>query len=416
MLNIKRQILIGLLNQHHGLTSKELATQLQVTQRTIRNNIAQINQNFKQDIIGYQKPYFKINDPKTVIDYMTKRQKEDHYPNYTGDRPFLVYLNLYQNSWVKIADLMEQLHVGRNEIEKALKSLKQQIPAELMLVTTKYGVYLAGDLLWQNYFLATLAVKRISRLVSNQYLRLIFQDDFNKQAFKQYLNALALKVKTKQQIALNDKSLYILTIMHFLAAKNPALLAATNVLQAEYILNSNNFILHLPDSQKALYEQLLELHPDHQYYLKQGLGNLAQHLLLAQTKTKYFHLDVQKTTIDGITIAYTKQDELFIQHLQKLQDKVLRQSIVLYDPDSLVLSHYQDQLMPLAKIFPELAVKTTNNLFELDQLLHVKQTKIIFTAKQERISLPDQKYQIHYVHLDEDTKLAIIRLLLNGTH
>lgn len=416
MLNIKRQILIGLLNQHHGLTSKELATQLQVTQRTIRNNIEQINQNFKQDVIGYQKPYFKINDPKTVIDYMTKRQKEDHYPNYTGDRPFLVYLNLYQNSWVKIADLMEQLHVGRNEIEKALKSLKRQMPAELMLITTKYGVYLAGDLLWQNYFLATLAVKRISRLVSNQYLRLIFHDNFKQTDFKNYLNALALKVKTKQQIALNDKSLYILTIMHFLAAKDSALLAATNALQAEYILYSNNFILHLPDSQRALYEQLLELHPDHQYYLQQGLGNLAQHLLLAQTKTKYFHLNVQKTTIDGITIAYTKQDELFMQHLQTLQDKVLRQSIVIYDPDSLVLSHYQDQLMPLAKIFPELAVKTTNNLFELDQLLHVKQTDIIFTAKQERISLPDQKYQINYVHLDENTKLTIIHLLLKGTH
>ena len=134
MLNLKRQILIGLLNQHDGLTSKELAMQFQVTQRTIRNNIEQINQNFKQDVIGYQKPYFKINNPKIVIDYMTKRQKEDHYPNYTGDRPFLVYLNLYQNSWVKIADLMEQLHVGRNEIEKTLKNLKRRLFSRRFIV------------------------------------------------------------------------------------------------------------------------------------------------------------------------------------------------------------------------------------------------------------------------------------------
>lgn len=39
MLNIKRQILIALLNQKKGLRSSDLAQQLDVTPRTIRNNI-----------------------------------------------------------------------------------------------------------------------------------------------------------------------------------------------------------------------------------------------------------------------------------------------------------------------------------------------------------------------------------------
>ena len=416
MLNIKREILMGLLNEHDGLTSKELATQLQVTQRTIRNNIKQINETFKEDVIAYQKPHFKLQNAQKVTDYIAQRQREDHYPNYTGDRPFLVYLALYQNNWVKIDTLMEQLHIGRNEVEKTIKNLKQNMPEQLAIVATKHGVYLTGDLIWQNYFLGTLAVKRISRLVSNQYLRLIFQDDFDKQAFRQYLDTLALKAKRELQVSLSDKTLYILAIMHFLAVDNEQLLLATNLFQKEFMLFSNSVILQLPESQIALQQQLLELHPYHRRYLYQGLGNLAHHLKLAQSDPNYFKLKILKSKIDGMTIKYTKQDQKFIKHLQELQDTVLQKRIVIYDPDSIVLSHYQDQLAPIAHLFSELDIKATNNLFELDQLLHLPDEEIIFTAKQERISLPDQKYNIHFVRLDEHAKLAIIRLLLNGTH
>ena len=53
MLNIKRQILIALLNQKKGLRSSDLAQQLDVTPRTIRNNITELNRSLQGKVIGY---------------------------------------------------------------------------------------------------------------------------------------------------------------------------------------------------------------------------------------------------------------------------------------------------------------------------------------------------------------------------
>ncbi|MCO6547809.1 MAG: HTH domain-containing protein [Gilliamella sp.] len=57
MLNIKRQILIALLNQKKGLRSSDLAQQLDVTPRTIRNNITELNRSLQGKVIGYRRTF-----------------------------------------------------------------------------------------------------------------------------------------------------------------------------------------------------------------------------------------------------------------------------------------------------------------------------------------------------------------------
>lgn len=183
MLNVKRQILLNLVMQDK-ITSHDLAQLLQVTPKTIRNNIKQLNEIFTTPIISYQKPYFYLQDKKRVVNYIATKSKEAHYPNYPEDRLFLIYLALYQQKLVKVDALMTQLLVVRNEIEKGIKDLKQVLPSSVKIIATKRGLYLAGDLVWQNYCLAKLATKRINRLISNQYLRLIFDNNFETEQFK----------------------------------------------------------------------------------------------------------------------------------------------------------------------------------------------------------------------------------------
>lgn len=415
MLNIRRQILMALLNERTGLRSSELAKQVGVTQRTIRNNIEQINRNFGEMVVAYNKPCFYITDTTKVIKYVESKQYVNHYPEYTGDRPFLVYWELYQQRCVKLDALIDKLHVGRNEIERTIRHLKPILAPNLALVATKQGVALKGDQIWQDYYLAKLAVGRISRLVVNQYLRLIFGDNFNKDNFLNYLQNLDLQVSQQAGLKLNDASLYILTIMHFLGSKHEQVKNEFEDFQTEFILYSDNTILNLPHSQYALYQQLLELHSHHKRYLYNGLGNLDNHLKLASMHSKYFKLTTKKATIDNVVIDCTSQDDDFIAHLQYLADERLKHRIVIYHPDIKVLSHYQDQLLPIAHLFSDLDIQATTNLFELDELLHLPNEQIILTAEKERLSLTDQPYDIHFVKLNDETKFEIIRLLLKGT-
>ena len=419
MLNIKRQILLALLNQTYGLRSVDLASQLNVTQRTIRNNIKQINHNFKQQVIVYQKPYFKLIKPQHVINYITVKQVEPHYPNYTGDRPFLAFFTLYKHNWTKIDTLAAALHVGRNETEKTVKKLRQLLPKQIQLIASKKGIYLAGDSVWQNYMLAFLAVKRISRLVRNQYLNLIFGIDFNLSEFKRYLSKLDKHIQQTMNFAANDRALYILTIMHFLAVGNSLLLQATAAFQNEYLLANNNLILKIPATKLKIQpslQKLFKLHPHHEQYLFHGIGNLINHMILAQQPRQYFDATIKQIKLNGLTIKYTELDEAFITHIKQLAGPVIRKQIVIYDPDISCVSYYQDQLQPLSNLFSDLDIQVTTNLFMLNQLLHKDHQETLFLAKRERISLADQDFNIHFIKLDTQAKFEILQFLLKSTN
>ena len=413
MLNIKRQILLNLVMQDK-ITSHDLAQLLQVTPKTIRNNIKQLNDIFTTPIISYQKPYFYLQDKKRVVNYIATKSKEAHYPNYPEDRLFLIYLALYQQKLVKVDALMTQLLVGRNEIEKGIKDLKQFLPSSVKIIATKRGLYLAGDLVWQNYCLAKLATKRINRLISNQYLRLIFDDNFETEQFKYFLIHLDMQIKKQYGLAINDYNLYILTIMHFLAADDQLLTEATNNFQNEYILYNNNQILKLTQDGEKLYHNLCKVLPNESSYLYQASGNIVNHLKILQRKQTYFHLHSKAATIKGLLVKYTEQDKEFLTHLKTSSNSTIPIRIVIYDPNIKQLAYYQDQLLPLTYLFSNTELVTTTNLFDLDQLLHVANEQVIFVAKKARISLADEQYHIQFVSLGANSKLTIINSLLKN--
>lgn len=413
MLNIKRQILLNLVMQDK-ITSHDLAQLLQVTPKTIRNNIKQLNDIFTTPIISYQKPYFYLQDKKRVVNYIATKSREAHYPNYPEDRLFLIYLALYQQKLVKVDILMAQLLVGRTEIEKGIKELKQVLPDSAKIIATKRGLYLAGDLVWQNYCLAKLATKRINRLISNQYLRLIFGDNFETEQFKYFLIHLDMQIKKQYGLAINDYNLYILTIMHFLAADDQLLTEATNNFQNEYILYNNNQILKLTQDGEKLYHNLCKILPNESSYLYQASGNIVNHLKILQRNQTYFHLHSKAATIKGLLVKYTEQDNEFLTHLKTSSNSTIPVRIVIYDPNIKQLAYYQDQLLPLTCLFSNTELVTTTNLFDLDQLLHVANEQVIFVAKKARISLADEQYHIQFVSLGANSKLTIINSLLKN--
>lgn len=413
MLNVKRQILLNLVMQDK-ITSHDLAQLLQVTPKTIRNNIKQLNDMFTTPIISYQKPYFYLQDKKRVVNYIATKSKEAHYPNYPEDRLFLIYLALYQQKIVKVDILMAQLLVGRTEIEKGIKELKQVLPDYVKIIATKRGLYLTGDLVWQNYCLAKLATKRINRLISNQYLRLIFDDNFETEQFKYFLIHLDMQIKKQYGLAINDYNLYILTIMHFLAADDQLLAEATNNFQNEYILYNNNQILKLTQDGKKLYHNLCKILPNESSYLYQASGNIVNHLKILQRNQTYFHLHSKAATIKGLLVKYTEQDNEFLTHLKTSSNSTIPVRIVIYDPNIKQLAYYQDQLLPLTYLFSNTELVTTTNLFDLDQLLHVANEQVIFVAKKARISLADEQYHIQFVSLGANSKLTIINSLLKN--
>ena len=413
MLNSKRQILLNLVMQDK-ITSHDLAQLLQVTPKTIRNNIKQLNDIFTTPIISYQKPYFYLQDKKRVVNYIATKSREAHYPNYPEDRLFLIYLALYQQKLVKVDILMAQLLVGRTEIEKGIKELKQVLPDSVKIIATKRGLYLAGDLVWQNYCLAKLATKRINRLISNQYLRLIFGDNFETEQFKYFLIHLDMQIKKQYGLAINDYNLYILTIMHFLAADDQLLTEATNNFQNEYILYNNNQILKLTQDGEKLYHNLCKILPNESSYLYQASGNIVNHLKILQRNQTYFHLHSKAATIKGLLIKYTEQDNEFLTHLKTSSNSTIPVRIVIYDPNIKQLAYYQDQLLPLTCLFSNTELVTTTNLFDLDQLLHVANEQVIFVAKKARISLADEQYHIQFVSLGANSKLTIINSLLKN--
>lgn len=417
MINIKRQILLVLLiNKENGCTSNDMAHQLKVTPRTIRNNINQINKLFVSPIINYQKPNFYLNDTQKVIDYITHKQKLVHYPDYPYDRIFLIYFYLYNNGLVKIDELINYMHVSKNEIEKAIKQLRDKLPTKVCLTATNRGLYLKGDKIWQNYALANLATERISRLVVNQYLNLIFDNQLNIDTFTSHLSDLNKQIQSKYQCALNDRGLYILSIMHYLANGNQDLLTQLQQFQDEFVLANNNHILKLNTASKKLYQLLLIKYPHHASYLYQVAGNIENHLILSQKHPKYFIFKIKVATISGLLIKITKQDQEYFTYLEQQNNHDTNYQIVIYDPDIKLVADCQDQLNGLEQLFPKLKIITTNNLFDLDQLLHIANRQIIFVAKKARISLADAKYNIHFVHLDENSKMSIINLLTKGTH
>ena len=413
MLNDKRQILLNLVMQDK-ITSHDLAQLLQVTPKTIRNNIKQLNDIFTTPIISYQKPYFYLQDKKRVVNYIATKSKEAHYPNYPEDRLFLIYLALYQQKLVKVDILMAQLLVGRTEIEKGIKELKQVLPDSVKIIATKRGLYLAGDLVWQNYCLAKLATKRINRLISNQYLRLIFGDNFEIEQFKYFLIHLDMQIKKQYGLAINDYNLYILTIMHFLAADDQLLAEATNNFKNEYILYNNNQILKLTQDGEKLYHNLCKILPNESSYLYQASGNIVNHLKILQRNQTYFHLHSKAATIKGLLVKYTEQDNEFLTHLKTSSNSTIPVRIVIYDPNIKQLAYYQDQLLPLTYLFSNTELVTTTNLFDLDQLLHVANEQVIFVAKKARISLADEQYHIQFVSLGANSKLTIINSLLKN--
>lgn len=416
MQNIKRSILIALLSNKDGLKSSELAEQLGVTTRTVRNHIKQINHFSSEPLILYAQNHFYLNNRQKIKKLIYKQDHTVHYPDYPADHSFLIFLLLYKNDYIKITDLEDQLHIMRNEIEQNLKSLRCLCQNwHLTILATKNGLSLRGSKIWKDFILSNLALKRINRKQNNQYLRLLFGTK-DKQYYVNIENQLLHFIHNKYQIKLNDETIYVLTLMILLNDEDLESALSQQDFQnfiEEYVYYQGGLGLDLSSSNQKLLKALVQLYPYNQNFLDFAVRQLQLHSKLAEGDSKFFPLKKKKFHLNYLSFNYTIRDKELIDFLRTSYN-IRKLKLVIYDSSSYMLGIYLDKLSNYLGKFPNIEIVATNNMFELDQLLHVKDKEVIYLAKNPRITVDDEKYAITYFSLKTNWIKKLINYIIDN--
>lgn len=128
----RQKKLLSILNVQHGVeTGKALAARLGVSERTIRNDIREINQQLEPYDIRilplHGKGYtLSIRDRAVFLELFS-----DHENYITKDDRIrtLMFRLLRENDWVDLGDLEDEMYVSRTTLESDLKTIKKRFSA-----------------------------------------------------------------------------------------------------------------------------------------------------------------------------------------------------------------------------------------------------------------------------------------------
>lgn len=191
------------------ITASQLAKICQASTKTIRNDISQLNDYFKQDAIIYTQKgkgyYLKILTDH-FYEAKTNYFKQDHniYDN-TIQRSYFIIEKLLMNEYpIKIDDLAEELYIDRTTVSRDLKYVRDFLNKFHISIEHKpnFGNYIVGDEI---------------------HLRACLLDILNLQSIKKYIDIQEdMKNKIYQilcddGISLNENSLEELTLYIYLA-------------------------------------------------------------------------------------------------------------------------------------------------------------------------------------------------------
>ncbi|MFP7288775.1 BglG family transcription antiterminator [Shouchella clausii] len=150
-----KEILKNLLAATSPITGSQLATIIQVTSRTIRNDIKQLNEELKNRgafIVslkgkGYQLRIEEENLFKQLLKEMMDKEEEG-LPVELEDRVrYLVKILLVQESYVKVDDIADGLFISRSTLQKNLRDVKVILSKYNLFLDNKpnFGVKILGE-------------------------------------------------------------------------------------------------------------------------------------------------------------------------------------------------------------------------------------------------------------------------------
>lgn len=128
--------IIKILKESEGpVTGKNLAKKLNVTDRTIRNYIKEINA--KENIIissenGYSlllKNNHEVSEPNTIYDFSSQDERVI----------FIIKRIVTSNSWLSLYDLADEMYISYSTIEKDLLKVKENIKKQKLTIKRSKG-------------------------------------------------------------------------------------------------------------------------------------------------------------------------------------------------------------------------------------------------------------------------------------
>ena len=129
-LHARQKKLLYLLNCRHGMiTGRELSSKMGVSERTIRNDIVDINQIMDIHNIRIQavhgKGYFLQVEDRTILHELFS--EKDNIQTREDRIKYLLVNLVYSNDWVDLRELEDDMFVSRTTLENDLKDIRSLI-------------------------------------------------------------------------------------------------------------------------------------------------------------------------------------------------------------------------------------------------------------------------------------------------
>lgn len=189
----KERLLMILESQREWITGKELASILNVTDRTIRSDIENINRNFNHKIIesdtkrGYRfiNQNFNLNIKKNIDIPETPTER------YT----YIIQKLLFKNHKLNINELIEEIYISEYSLENDLKKLKEILKEynNLKVIKRNNFIYLTGDETSKRLLYKNMLLKETQKNFLNMDEIASLYRKFDLLKTKQILEALLIK-------------------------------------------------------------------------------------------------------------------------------------------------------------------------------------------------------------------------------
>lgn len=228
-LHARQKKLLSILNAKHGVeTGKEISAKLGVSERTVRNDISEINAQLEsygiQVLPRYGKGYMlSIQDRAVYLSLFA--EKESYFTKDDRTRTLLLRL-IRENDWYDLGDLEDEMFVSRTTLENDIKAIKKRISVRYpYLQIQRQGNYIKfeNDEMKKRALLIRLYVDNWD--YDSRDGIVLKQDEFGQDILAQIKNTLK-KVSSEWNVEMDDFSLIYMVlsmaVMHFrVKAGNP---------------------------------------------------------------------------------------------------------------------------------------------------------------------------------------------------
>lgn len=413
----ERLILTAFVNGHSELSSTTLATQLNVTARTVLNDIRAINAALETPLVLYDANHRKywVKDLNQLVTVLDTAADQHGALDLATDWPFLVYFTLYQaDEPITSEHLAEQLHLSKTLLTQTLATLRQTITQwQLKIEGLHDGLVLTGPTIWQKFGLAQLTLPRINRRVSNAYTSQIFANAYSSQALQALIAQLRQALLEAFEVQLNDRDEYLLLLTYLMI--RPVLTTTVDLqklapgdyrfFQEFAFTRVSSRLLQLPAAspyaQLAAQLTVAAANPQDTNMVQTLVSNLYLHR--DAEAYRFFPMPrlsaVPASIKAATTLCFNQADALVLKAL----DEEL-QAVKNVTPPLLVLIYTDDYLRGsllahrIAKYINH-PIQITANMFQLNEMIE-RYPRICFISPKIRLLSSEMKHEIHYYNID----------------